>query len=259
MGTGGRDSREWHQGQGHYAGYRWYGDVSVDNFNAVLYGYAIYYDLAADAEQKKFIAHDVDRLMTHLLDNHCRIIDVDGEVTQWGHVGMDPDPARDEYYKKSFAQYLSRAGLEDAPWKPSLRGSLMSAARFADRRAYYWKERYRDFYQRVVTRCKDNPDLSRRRESGPFSLERVARVNHSSEGQSVRSAIQFDPLRIRSRTSNRIPFVGNRFMGDELDGRQFALRIYDACSIAGIPGTAKTRLSRKRFLLRSLMARKGCV
>ena len=107
------------------AGYRWYGDVSVDNFNAVLFGYAIYFDLAADADQKKFIAFDVDRLMTHLLDNQCRIIDVDGEVTLWGHVGMDPDPARDNYYKQRYAQYLSRAGLQDAPWKPSLRASLM--------------------------------------------------------------------------------------------------------------------------------------
>ena len=180
----GRDSREWHQGQGPYAGYRWYGDVSVDNFNAVLYGYAIYYDLAADAEQKKFIAYDVDRLMTHLLDNECRIIDVDGEVTEWGHVGMDPDPSRDEYYRKRFAQYLSRAGLEDAPWKPSLRGSLMLLPDLLIAAHITGKACYSDFYRRVVTRCKDNPDLLRRRESGPFSLERVARVNHSSEGQS---------------------------------------------------------------------------
>ena len=42
--------------------------------------------------------------------------------------------------------------------------------------------RYRDLYRRVVARCKDNPDF--RREGGPFSLERLARVNHSSEGQS---------------------------------------------------------------------------
>ena len=56
-----------------YADYRFYGDVSVDNFNSVLYGYAIFHDLAADEEQKKYIAYDVDRLMTHLLDNHCRI------------------------------------------------------------------------------------------------------------------------------------------------------------------------------------------
>ncbi len=180
----GRDSPEWHQGQGKYADYRWHGDVSVDNFNAVLFGYAIYHDLGADAEQKRFIARDVDRLMTHLLDNHCRIIDVDGEVTLWGHVGMDPDPARDEYYKQKYAQYLSRAGLQDAPWKPSLRGSLMLLPDLLIAAHITGKERYREFYGRVVERCKDNPDLLRRRESGPFSLERLARVNHSSEGQS---------------------------------------------------------------------------
>jgi len=38
----GQDSPEWHQGQGKFSDYRWHGDVSVDNFNAVLYGYAIY-------------------------------------------------------------------------------------------------------------------------------------------------------------------------------------------------------------------------
>src|ERR1041384_3932477 len=69
----GQDSTKWHQGQGQYADYRWYGDVSVDNFNAVLYGYAWYFDLAADATQRRMIAEDVDRLMTHLLDHHCRI------------------------------------------------------------------------------------------------------------------------------------------------------------------------------------------
>jgi hypothetical protein len=43
------------------------------------------------------------------------------------------------------------------------------------------KARYLDFYQRVVARFKDNPD--RFRDTGPFSLERLAKVNHSSEGQ----------------------------------------------------------------------------
>ena len=52
----------------------------------MLYGYAIYYDLAADSAQKTMIAEDVDRLMTHLLDNHYRIIDLNGQVTQYGHI-----------------------------------------------------------------------------------------------------------------------------------------------------------------------------
>ncbi|MDB6038383.1 MAG: hypothetical protein JWM99_2224 [Verrucomicrobiales bacterium] len=180
----GADSREWHQGQGAYAGYRWYGDVSVDNFNAVLYGYAIYYDLAADAAQKKLIARNVDRLMTHLVDNHCRIIDVDGEVTQWGHIGIDPDPAFDDYYKKYYAQFLQRSGQTNAPWQPGLRSSLMLLPDLLIADHITGNPRYRDLYARVVARFRDNPDARRERDHGPFSLERLARVNHSSEGQS---------------------------------------------------------------------------
>lgn len=177
----GQDSPEWHQGQGKFADYRWHGDVSVDNFNAVLYGYAIYYDLAADAAQRRFIAEDVDRLMTHLLDNHCRIVDVDGEVTLWGHVGMDPDPARDDYYRKVYAPYLKRLNLEGAPWRPPLRASLMLLPDLLIAHHLTGKPRYLDFYRQVVDRFKDNPDVLRN--SGPFTLERLARVNHSSEGQ----------------------------------------------------------------------------
>jgi len=178
----GQNSPEWHQGQGKFADYRWHGDVSVDNFNAVLYGYAIYYDLAADTAQRRLIAEDVDRLMTHLLENHCRIVDVDGEVTLWGHVGLDPDPARDDYYRKVYAERLKRFGVQDEEWRPPLRASLMLLPDLLIAHHVTGQARYLDFYQRVVARFKDNPD--RLRDSGPFSLERLARVNHSSEGQS---------------------------------------------------------------------------
>jgi hypothetical protein len=175
----GADSLEWRQGQGEYAGYRYYGDVSVDNFNAVLYGYSVYYDLAADEEQRKYIAHDVDRLMTHLLDNHCRIVDVDGEVTQFGHVGIDPDPARDEYYRGVYASRMSFYGASSIAGLP-LRAQLMLLPDLLIAHRITGQERYLDLYRRVVARHKDNPE-SRRAE--PFSLERLARANHSSEGQ----------------------------------------------------------------------------
>jgi len=178
----GRESPKWHQGQGAYANYRWHGDVSVDNFNAVLYGYAIYYDLAATDEQRKFIAHDVDRLMTHLVDNHCRIVDVDDKVTQWGHVGIDPDPAYDDYYRKIYARYIDQADAQGPTWRPPLRASLMLLPDLLIAHHVTGQKRYLDLYQRVVARFKDNPDTRRGR--GPFSLERLARVNHSSEGQS---------------------------------------------------------------------------
>ena len=177
----GQNSPEWHQGQAEFADYRWHGDVSVDNFNAVLYGYAIYYDLAADAAQRRFIAGDVDRLMTHLLENHCRIVDVDGEVTLWGHVGVDPDPAFDDYYRNVYARRFNRGQMPDKDWRPPFRASLMLLPDLLIAYHITQQPRYLDFYQRVVARFKDNPDP--RRSSGPFSLERLARVDHSTEGQ----------------------------------------------------------------------------
>ncbi|MBX3438914.1 MAG: hypothetical protein KF861_15595 [Planctomycetaceae bacterium] len=176
----GRDSVEWHQGTGDYADYRWYGDVSQDNFNAVLYGYAVYYDLAADDEQKEFITQDTKRLMTHLLENHCRIIDVDGEVTQWGHLGFDPDPARDEYYNTIVLPRYRRWGAEGVASLP-LRASLLLLPDLLIAHHITGEEQYLDLYRRVVDRYKDNPEpeLYRR----PHSLATLARTDHSSEGQ----------------------------------------------------------------------------
>ncbi len=176
----GRDSQEWHQGEGEYADYRWYGDVSVDNFNAVLYGYAIYYDLAADTNQRDMIRHDVKRLMTHLLDHHCRIVDVDGEVTRYGHVGIDPDPDRVEYYEKLYAGRLRFYGATSAGEMP-LRASLMLLPDLLIAHRITSDDQYLLKYQQVIDRFKDNPEPDRRR--GEDEQRRVARTNHSSEGQ----------------------------------------------------------------------------
>jgi hypothetical protein len=163
---GGGDSIHWHQGQANFADYRFYSDVSVDNFNAVLFGYAIYYDLAADAAQRAMIAHDVDRLMTHLLDNHYRIIDLNGEVTQYGHVEMDPDPARGDIAE----------GLKiTRPVAPGRTGSLPSrqpdgAARSAHRLSRDGKAAVRRVPKSDAR--FNNPEPSRDR---AYSLERVAR------------------------------------------------------------------------------------
>jgi hypothetical protein len=189
----GNDSKEWHQGQGAYADYRFYSDVSVDNFNAVLYGYALYYDLAADPEQKKFIAYDVDRLMTHVLDNHCRIVDLDGEPTQWGHIGIDPDPARDDYYKKLYSRRSQGIGGGRRSDKMPLRASLMLLPDLLIAHHVTGKDRYLDVYRHIIERFKGNAEsgFSRR----PRTPERIARTNHSSEGQAyeaVYNAIRYE-------------------------------------------------------------------
>jgi hypothetical protein len=177
---GGVDSAHWHQGQGAFADYRFYSDVSVDNFNAVLYGYALYFDLAADASQKKMIAEDVDRLMTHLLDNHSRIIDLNGKVTQYGHVGVDPDPSRDEYYLKGGNSELKRY-MTGTEWRPPLRASLMVLPDLLIAYRMTGKARYIDEYKKVIARFAANPEPAR--DTRPYSVERIAKVNHSSEGQ----------------------------------------------------------------------------
>ena len=187
----GADSKEWHQGQGEYAGYRWYGDVSVDNFNAVLYGYAVYFDLAADDKQKKTIAHDVDRLMTHLLDNHCRIIDTDGEVTRFGHVGIDPDPERDAYYDKLYERRRRFYGVDRVDQMP-LRASLMLLPDLLIAHRITGKPRFEKFYQRVVARFKDNPEPDFYRRSS--SSGRRVRANHSSEGQAFEALYNLNRL-----------------------------------------------------------------
>jgi hypothetical protein len=176
----GRDSPEWHQGKGEYADYRWYGDVSVDNFNAVLYGYAVYYDLAANSKQRDMIRNDVTRLMAHLLDHHCRIVDVDGEVTRYGHVGIDPDPDRDEYYEKLYAGRMRFYGATSAGTMP-LRASLMLLPDLLIAHHITSDDRYLLKYQQVIDRFKNNPESDRRRDED--ELQRLARTNHSSEGQ----------------------------------------------------------------------------
>jgi hypothetical protein len=177
---GGGDSAHWHQGQGAFSDYRFYSDVSVDNFNAVLFGYALYYDLAADADQKKMIAYDVDRLMTHMLDNHYRIIDLSGKVTQYGHIGIDPDPSRDAYYAGGGDSELKRY-MTGSDWRPGLRGSLMALPDLLIAYHVTGKQRYMDEYKKVIARFAANTEPVR--EVKPNWLERVAKVNHSSEGQ----------------------------------------------------------------------------
>lgn len=207
---GGGDSAHWHQGQGSFADYRFYSDVSVDNLNAVLYGYALYFDLAADDEQKRTIAYDVDRLMTHLLDNQYRIIDLDGHVTEWGHVGVDPDPSRDEYYLKFYAKELPHYTVGPG-WRPSLRASLMALPDLLIAYHITGKQRYIDEYRKVVARFGEIPEPPR--DVRPFSLERVARVNHSSEGQAYEALFNL----IRYEKDPKLLTKYNRWLTDLWD------------------------------------------
>jgi photosystem II stability/assembly factor-like uncharacterized protein len=79
---GGSDSSEyWRQGKGELSGYRWRGDQSHHNYDAVMHGYGAYYSLAANHEQKEFIREDVRAIGNYVCDNDLLIRDVDGRTT----------------------------------------------------------------------------------------------------------------------------------------------------------------------------------
>ena len=99
-----------------------------------------------------------------------------------GPCGHGPGtPSYDEYYRKVYARYFDEKEPQDQQWKPPLRASLMLLPDLLIAHHITGQERYLDFYRKVVARYKDNPDL--RRKHGPFSLESLARVDHSNEGQ----------------------------------------------------------------------------
>ena len=90
--------------------------------------------------------------MTHLLENHCRIVDVDGEVTRWGHVGIDLDPILPEMNTTrscivgDIGGTLDPSALPQAP----LRASLMLLPDLLIAHHITGNEHYRDFYR---SRC----------------------------------------------------------------------------------------------------------
>ena len=62
----------------------WKGDCSSDEIDGHMYGYSIYYDLAADDAEKDRVRTLVARIMDHILDHGYFIVGPDGERTRWG-------------------------------------------------------------------------------------------------------------------------------------------------------------------------------
>jgi hypothetical protein len=62
----------------------WKRDTSSDEISGHLFAYALFYDLVADAEEKKQVAQLVERVVGGLVDNGFVLKDIDGEATRWG-------------------------------------------------------------------------------------------------------------------------------------------------------------------------------
>lgn len=64
--------------------WRWKGDTSSDEITGHFYGYAFYYDLAADETRRAEVREHVRRLMDGLIEGGFELLDTDGTHTRWG-------------------------------------------------------------------------------------------------------------------------------------------------------------------------------
>lgn len=75
----------------------WKGDTSSDEITGHFWGYALYHDLAADADRKRRAANLARRVMDYLMAHDYNLIDpIDGLHTRWGvwspaKLNHDPD------------------------------------------------------------------------------------------------------------------------------------------------------------------------
>ncbi len=63
----------------------WAGDVSSDQLDGIIFGYYVFYRLAATPADKQAVAQEVSLLIGHVVENGMCIVDIDGQPTKWGH------------------------------------------------------------------------------------------------------------------------------------------------------------------------------
>lgn len=62
----------------------WKGDTSSDEISGHYFGYAVYYDLAADEQERSRIREHVRRITDYIIDGGYELLDIDGKHTLWG-------------------------------------------------------------------------------------------------------------------------------------------------------------------------------
>lgn len=75
--------------------WKWKGDTSSDEICGHMFGYYFYYELVADADEKKIVAEHVTRIVDHLIRNNYTLTDIDGQPTRWGV--WSPDRLNKDY------------------------------------------------------------------------------------------------------------------------------------------------------------------
>jgi sugar lactone lactonase YvrE len=86
--------KRWHPSQDQQ--WLWKSDTSSDEITGHFFGYAWYYDLAADDPQKQMVREHVRKVMDYIIDGGYVLKDIDGTHTHWGvwapeRLNHDPD------------------------------------------------------------------------------------------------------------------------------------------------------------------------
>ena len=83
----GNGDPEWHLTEDENGPLEWKGETSSDETTGHFFGLAYYYDLCADADEKKDISATVCACVDHILKNGYTLCDTDGLPTTWAHWG----------------------------------------------------------------------------------------------------------------------------------------------------------------------------
>lgn len=78
-----RSLPEWHESPVE-KGWYWKGETSSDELDGHYFGWQVFFDLAADEEQKQHVRATVKRVTDHILDHGYYLVDKDGKPTTWG-------------------------------------------------------------------------------------------------------------------------------------------------------------------------------
>jgi len=110
----------------------WKGDTSSDEICGHMFGYFMYYELAADETEKEVVRKHVSRIVDHLMAHNFTLTDIDGKPTRWGI--WSPDK-------------LNR----DPEWSPDRSLNSMEILSFL-KLAYYvtGREKYQESYLHLI-------------------------------------------------------------------------------------------------------------
>ncbi len=89
-------------------------DTSSDEVDGHMCGFSTYYDLAADDDEKKRIAKQVDILIGGIVDHGYLLVDMDGKPTRWGNwspASLNGDPTWNEERPGNSLEMLAYLGV----------------------------------------------------------------------------------------------------------------------------------------------------